>query len=45
MDLITPQVLSLDPPFAIFIDLCSSDFQTVGSFTAFGFIAVSLLLN
>ena len=31
---ITPQVPSLDPSFAIFIDLCSCDFQAVGSFTA-----------
>ena len=31
---ITPQVPSLDPPFAIFIDLCSCDFQAVGSFKA-----------
>ena len=31
---ITPQVPSLDSPFAIFIDLCSCDFQAVGSFTA-----------
>ena len=31
---IIPQVLSLDPPFAIFSDLCSSDFQAVESFTA-----------
>ena len=29
----TPQVPSLDPPFAIFIDLFSCDFQAVGSFT------------
>ena len=34
MEEITPQVLSLDPPFAIFIDLWSSDFRAVGSFTA-----------
>ena len=31
---ITPQVPSLDPLFAIFIDLCSCDFQAVGSFAA-----------
>ena len=31
---ITPKVPSLDSPFAIFIDLCSCDFQVVGSFTA-----------
>ena len=31
---ITPQVPSLDPSFGIFIDLCSCDFQAVGSFTA-----------
>ena len=30
----TPQVPSLDPSFAIFIDLFSCDFQVVGSFTA-----------
>ena len=29
---ITLQVPSLDPRFAIFIDLCSSDFQVVESF-------------
>ena len=34
MEEITPQVPSLDPPFAIFIDLCSCDFQAVGNFTA-----------
>ena len=34
MEEITPQVPSLDAPFAIFIDLCSCDFQVVGSFTA-----------
>ena len=28
------QVRSLDPPFAIFIGLCSCDFQAAGSFTA-----------
>ena len=31
---ITPQAPSLDPPIAIFIDLCSCDFKAVGSFTA-----------
>ena len=30
---ITLQVPSLDPLFAIFIDLCSCDFQVVESFT------------
>ena len=31
---VTPQVPSLDAPFAIFIDLCSCDFQAIESFTA-----------
>ena len=31
---ITPQVPSLNPPFAIFIDLCTCDFQAVESFNA-----------
>ena len=30
---ITPQVPCLDPRFAIFINLCSYDFQPVESFT------------
>ena len=34
MEEITLQVSSLDPPFAIFIDLFSCDFQAVESFTA-----------
>ena len=34
VDEITPQVPSLDAPFAIFIDLYFCDFQAVGSFTA-----------
>ena len=33
MEEFTLQVSSLDPPFAIFIGLCSCDFQAVGSFT------------
>ena len=33
MEGITLQVPSLDPPFAILIDLCPFDFQAVGSFT------------
>ena len=28
MEEITPQVPSLDPPFAIFIDVCSCDFSS-----------------
>ena len=36
MEEITLQVLSLDPRFVIFIDLCSCDFQAVESFTAVG---------
>ena len=35
------QVPSLDPPFAIFIDLCSCDFQAVESFT----VEVNQLIN
>ena len=34
MEEITPQVPSLNPPFAIFIDLFSCDCKAVGSFTA-----------
>ena len=43
---ITLQVRSLDPRFAICIDLCSCDFQAVESFTVrMNFFIVSLLMN
>ena len=34
MEEVTLEIFSLDPPFAIFIDLCLCDFQAVESFTA-----------
>ena len=48
MEEITLQVPSLDPPFAIFIDRCSCDFEageSINRYQTFGFIVVSLLLN
>ena len=48
MEEITLQVSSLDPPFAIFIDLCSCDFEAgeyINLCLTIGFIVVSLLLN
>ena len=55
MEGITLQVPFLDPGFAIFIDLCSCDFQAVESFTVqvnqnyccltFNLIVVSSLMN